>query len=227
MRLFDRHIEIPGLLKDRPIIGVNWAGDRPHERFPEPWEHTRDYFLDALRNALIKMVKTENVQVLFIPHLQDVDINIFDEFKTGFPKGSIVGLHEALPHLYPPAGEILYHHVPFMTNVYRQVDLVLGMRGHACIFPFGAGTKFIPIGSHNKVVYFAKDVGVPDYEIRMIDPETETMDYMYDQISQCLHDKVYEDMLPELIATQFSKLDKANERVLDCLETPRLEVTAK
>ena len=61
MRLFDRHIEIPGLSKDQPIIGVNWAGDRPRERFSEPWEHTRNYFIDTLRNALIKMVKTENI----------------------------------------------------------------------------------------------------------------------------------------------------------------------
>jgi polysaccharide pyruvyl transferase WcaK-like protein len=218
MRHFDRRIDIPGLAEDRPIIGINWAGDRPHERFSEPWKKTRAYFVDTLRQALIKAVKQENAQILYIPHLQDVDIDIFDELKTGFPKGSILNLYEQLPHLYPPAGEIMYHHVPFMTNVYRQVDLMLGMRGHACIFAFGAGTKFIPIGSHNKVVYFAKDVGVPDYSIRMIDPNIETVDYIYDQITRCLHDKEYDKILPKLIDEQFSKLYNANERILDYLE---------
>ena len=218
MRHFDRHIEIPGLKKDCSIIGLNWAGDRPDERFTKPWEKNRKYFLDTLREVLIKVVKEENAQVLYIPHLEDVDVSIFEELKIGFPKGSIISLYDQLPHLYPPAGEIMYHNVPFMTNVYRQVDLVLGMRGHSCIFPFGAGTKFIPIGSHNKVIYFADDVGIPNYAIRMIDQKIENFDFMYDQISRCLHDKKYDKMLPNLIKEQFDKLNKANERVIDILD---------
>ena len=224
MRHFDRHIEIPGLAKNRPIIGLNWAGDRPNERFAQPWKETRAYYVKTLRKALIKMVEEEHAQVLHIPHLSDVDVDIYDELREDFPEDSIVDLHQALPHLYPPAGEILYHHVPFMTNVYRQVDVMLGMRGHACIFAFGAGTKFIPIGSHNKVMYFAQDVGVPDYSIRMIDKKTETVDYMYNQIRSCLHDSKYDTVLPSLMKREFEKLEQANERVLDVLKKPKLKV---
>lgn len=220
MRLCDCHIDIPGMAKDRPVIGINWAGDRPEERFPEPSEETRIYFVDTIRKTLLKVVKEEKAQILFIPHLADVDVSVYEELKKGFPDGSILDLREQLPHLYPPAGEMLYYNVPFMTNIYRQVDLVLGMRGHACIFAFGAGTKFIPIGSHNKVMYFAQDVGVPDYSIRMINPEVETVDYMYERIVTCLHDKEYHEILKLRMKEQFAALDKANERVLDCLQVP-------
>jgi hypothetical protein len=52
----------------------------------------------------------------------------------------------------------------------------------------------------------------------MIDPNIETVDYIYDQITRCLHDKEYDKLLPKLIDEQFSKLYSANERVLDYLE---------
>jgi len=218
MRLFDHHINIPGLDPNKKIIGINWAGDRPEERFAEPWEETFAYFKTTMRKTLIKLVEKKDVQVLFVPHLADVDVGIFDDLEVGFPEGTIINLREQLPHLYPPAGETLYAHVPFFTNVYRQIDLMLGMRGHACIFAFGAGTKFIPIGSHNKVIYFAKDIGVPEYSVRMIEPAVETIDYMYASISKCLDDKEYDEKLPELVNEQFEKLYAANERVLDILE---------
>ncbi len=217
MRLFDRHIDIPGLNGNRPLIGINWAGDRPEERFPEPWEENRTFFVSELRKSLIKMVEEKNAQVIFIPHLQDVDVSFWDELNVGFPEGSIINSYEVLKHLYPPAGELLYNHIPFMTNLYRQCDLMLGMRGHSCIFSFGAGTRFMPLGSHNKVMYFAEDVGVPLYPIRMMNPKEHNSDYMYNNINDCLADKDWDTNYEKLQKVQFDKLDVANERVLDLI----------
>ncbi len=217
MKLYDRHIEVPGVKKEGPMIVVNWAGDRPNERFQEPWEETRTYFIEELRKALIKTVENLKARILFVPHLEDVDVDFFDELKIGFSEKTIFSAKEKLPYLYPPAGEMLYYNVPFMTNLYRQADLVLGMRGHSCIFSFGAGTKFIPFGSHNKVRYFTEDVGVPLYPIRMMDPKKEDENTMYETMTNCLNDSRWEQDYPKLMSEQFDRLHKANEKVIDLL----------
>lgn len=43
-------------------------------------------------------------------------------------------------------------------GVYRQASLVIGMRGHATMIPFGLGTPVLSIVSHPKMRYFLEDV---------------------------------------------------------------------
>ena len=62
--------------------------------------------------------------------------------------------------------EVLYPSFGYMSglfvDIYRQMDLVIGMRGHANIIPFGQNTPCIGIGEHNKVLWFLEEVDLMD-----------------------------------------------------------------
>lgn len=47
--------------------------------------------------------------------------------------------------------------------VYRQASLVIGMRGHATMIPFGMGTPVLSIVSHPKMRFFLEDIDRPDW----------------------------------------------------------------
>ena len=213
--LFDRPIAIPKKRSGAPVIAVNWAGDRPNLRYPAPHEENARYFLNTLKSALLKCVKETNAQVMFLPHLMNVDSDMYDEFAEGFPEGSIFSIHRELPYLYAPPGEILYPHIPFFTNVFRQADVLIGMRLHNCILAFGAGRPFITLGSHPKLRFFAEDVGLARYNLPLMDPLRETADEMYKTIRGCLDNAAYKEEVRKSLHGELEKLKTFNARVLD------------
>ena len=59
--------------------------------------------------------------------------------------------------------------LPLFADIYRQMDLVIGMRGHSNIVPFGLGTPVVGLGSHNKNRFFLAQIGA---EKAMINTQT-------------------------------------------------------
>lgn len=55
-------------------------------------------------------------------------------------------------------------------DVYRRASLVIGMRGHATMIPFGVGTPVLSIVSHPKMRYFLEDVDRLDWGFDVGDP---------------------------------------------------------
>ncbi|MFC8599621.1 polysaccharide pyruvyl transferase family protein, partial [Isoptericola sp. NPDC057191] len=55
-------------------------------------------------------------------------------------------------------------------GVYRRASLVVGMRGHATMIPFGLGTPVLSLVSHPKMRYFLDDVGRPGWGFDARDP---------------------------------------------------------
>lgn len=223
--LYDRPIAVPGLRRDVPVVALNWAGDRPHQRYPPPAEENAREFLARTKAALRRLVDERGVQIMFLPHLVSLDTDMYDEFADGFPTGTIVNTHRAVPYLYPPPGEMMYAHIPFFTNLFRQADVILGMRLHTCILAFGAGTRFIPLGSHPKVHYFADDVGASRYRLRLCDPQTETADTIRNTVAHCLDDVEYRDMLRRSLQQQLDRLRRFHEHLLDVI-APSVAVAA-
>ncbi len=110
----------------------------------------------------------------------------------------------------------MYPHVPFFTNLFRQADLTLGMRGHSCIISFGAGTKFMPLGEHRKVGYFAADVGVPpEYAIKTMDDSEASIAKVFTQIKTALEDKGFDALMATSLKHHMAKLHAFNERIID------------
>lgn len=153
------HFSFPEEFGGAPKIGLNWAGDRPHFRFPEPWEENRTKLIDALCNGFdLLSERYPDLQVYFLPHLEDrIDSDVWPLFEERLGT-RIVNLEDAASHIYPPS----VAQVGFLADCYRQMDLTIGMRGHANIVPFGMNTPVLGLGSHDKVGFFLSEVGLGD-----------------------------------------------------------------
>jgi len=150
-------IVLPGSDGDGVTIGVNWAGDRVEQRWPGDPEETAAAVARSLAEALRDVLAARGGRVLWVPHLMEIDRHARPIFEEVLGE-SLIDLEQAMSHIYPPS---LYQ-VPFLADVYRQCDLVIGMRGHANIIPFGVGTRVIGIGSHNKNRFFLEEIGEPN-----------------------------------------------------------------
>ncbi|GHA80232.1 MULTISPECIES: glycosyltransferase [Streptomyces] len=56
-----------------------------------------------------------------------------------------------------------------IRNTYARTKLVIGMRGHAGMIPFGCGTPIISLISHPKMAYFLADIERPEWGISVHD----------------------------------------------------------
>jgi polysaccharide pyruvyl transferase WcaK-like protein len=216
--LYDRPMSLTQRQKEGPVIAVNWAGDRPHYRYPEPHESNEKALMNNLKSALVKCVKELDAQVMFLPHLMNIDTDMYPTFAEGFPEGKIFSTHLTHPFLYPPPGEMIYPHVPFFTNLFRQADVMIGMRFHSCVLAFGAGAKIMPLGSHPKVGGLLEEVGKMDYSLPFIDPKNESSEAVFIKISECLKDKQYQLFLDGELAAQIKNLKEFNKKILNIFE---------
>ena len=151
-------IEIPGAGRGPITIGLNWAGDRPEQRWPGDPEQTARSVAKNLATALAAILAARGGgRVVWTPHLMEIDRHCREVFEAVLGD-TFVDMESAMAHIYPPS---LYQ-VPFLADIYRQCDLVIGMRGHANIVPFGVGTRVVAIGSHAKNRFFLNEIGTPD-----------------------------------------------------------------
>lgn len=56
-----------------------------------------------------------------------------------------------------------------IRDTYARTKLVIGMRGHAGMIPFGCGTPIISLISHPKMAYFLSDIDRPEWGISVHD----------------------------------------------------------
>ncbi|WP_210395755.1 polysaccharide pyruvyl transferase family protein [Motiliproteus sediminis] len=177
-------LTVPEFSGKHPLIGLNWAGDRPFYRFPEPWEAHRQSVIDSLCDALNRVIDEQpDGLVAFVPHLQEnIDAEVYPLFKERLGD-RIVNIEEICAQIYPPSAV----QAGFLADIYRQMDCVIGMRGHANIIPFGVGTPIIGFGSHNKNRFFLNECGLSDYMIDTTQCDlSDSADQMHGTISRCL-----------------------------------------
>jgi polysaccharide pyruvyl transferase WcaK-like protein len=56
-----------------------------------------------------------------------------------------------------------------IRDLYARTKLVIGMRGHAGMIPFGCGTPIISLISHPKMTYFLRDIDRPEWGVSVHD----------------------------------------------------------
>ncbi|MDH3709149.1 MAG: polysaccharide pyruvyl transferase family protein [Cyclobacteriaceae bacterium] len=148
-----RHWE-PGL-PNKPKtknIAINVAYDRYWRRFG------KDMYtiLDQLALAL-KAIAAKGYNIYNVCHLKDDA-----KFEISLNKHKVpyqtVQLQFALPRK--------------VYEIYNQMDLVMGLRGHAQMIPFGVNCKIISLGSHHKVRYFLEDIQALDWFVDLREEPT-------------------------------------------------------
>lgn len=196
---------------DKIKIGLNWAADRPEQRF------ISDQRLNQSMRATLELcrdvVEKYDAKVYLIEHLlrNDMNAEIKDQLHDmvadilGFD--AVVLYEELYEELYPPFD----YTAGFFADIYRQMDLVYGMRGHACIVPFGQNTPVIGIGQHKKVKWFLDEVGLAEFCVPEIAKQSHRDKFM------SLTDKVLSDPLKhrELTAATFQSEERTKDNFID------------
>lgn len=123
---------------------VNAAFDRAERRFG-------DGYADVLAqiNTFVETVEAGGAHVRFVAHARGdtrIATDLEETHGRTVPVDSLQDLD--LTEAY---------------GVYRRASVVIGMRGHATMIPFGLGTPVLSIVSHPKLRYFLEDIGRPEW----------------------------------------------------------------
>jgi len=146
-------IKINELKENSPIIGINLAGDRLGKRLGAT---SPEKFIQSIAHEIYKFRSYEpDSAFIIIPHVSTLDFQISEALKNSIG-GKSYCLHQLVPGLYPENITT----AKFIMSVYSQCDLVVGMRGHSNIMPFGVGTPFISLGEHQKNKFFSDSLKI-------------------------------------------------------------------
>jgi len=154
---------------DHIKIGLNWATDRPGQRFGD--NEAAEVAMRKTLETCKEIAEKHDAKIYVIEHLMPNELCDMTKMKLRVVAKSILGdrvvfTYESMfEELYPPFD----YTAGFFADIYKQMDLVFGMRGHANIIPFGQYTPFVGIGTHNKVKWFLEEVGMPECFISLDD----------------------------------------------------------
>ncbi len=150
-----RHL-VPGWQDPAPadredVTLLNCAYDRAGLRFGHDYGH----FLGQMAEAVRRLGR--HTEVRYAPHAPSDERFVHDLRREH-------GLTLPVEPLYDLPNDRL-------LDVYRRVRLVIGMRGHATMIPFGCGTPAISLISHPKMAYFLADVDRPEWGVSVHDAQ--------------------------------------------------------
>nr|WP_240353512.1 polysaccharide pyruvyl transferase family protein [Cohnella algarum] len=132
---------------------INIAMDRPFLRFGRDYT---DVIKKVIRITHYLIENNWNVKLFHHHHLDEQSRLWFKRYNLEIEE---VNLNQA-----PPDKVIEY---------YSEVDLSIGMRGHAQMVPFGLGKPIFSLISHDKLKYFLEDIGHPEWGVDVHSPDME------------------------------------------------------
>lgn len=148
-----------GIIPEEPIdstarqrVFINAAFDRSERRFGDGYP----VFLDAMARYVTTLL-ADGISVEYAAHLPR-DEKLADDLAANY------GLRLPVHGLYDLSPEDGY-------RLYRQAGVVVGMRGHATMIPFGLGVPVLSIVSHPKMRYFLEDIDRPDWGVEADAPD--------------------------------------------------------
>jgi tetratricopeptide (TPR) repeat protein len=130
---------------------VNCAYDRAGLRFGHDYGH----FLAQMAGALRSL--GERADVRYAAHMPADEKFVHDLRREH-------GLALPVEQLHDLSNDAV-------RDLYARARLVIGMRGHAGMIPFGCGTPILSLVSHPKLAYFLSDIGHPEWGLSVHDRE--------------------------------------------------------
>ncbi|WP_242091615.1 polysaccharide pyruvyl transferase family protein [Aestuariivivens sediminicola] len=129
------------------FVAINTAFDRSHLRFGKN--------IGVILSNTAKMLKdiSKNIPIKFYSHMQ-TDEAILPFLQSFGVKYELV----KLSHVHPKK----------IIEEYSRPKLVVGMRGHAQMIPFGCKTPIVSIISHDKLQWFLDDIGRPNWGVDVL-----------------------------------------------------------
>ncbi|WP_180686581.1 glycosyltransferase [Streptomyces gossypiisoli] len=134
--------------RDDTIL-INAAYDRAGLRFG----HDYAYFLAQMAKAVKDLGTLGEVQCV---------AHSLDDEKLAFDLRREHGVSMPVIPMYDFENDDI-------RDLYARTKLVIGMRGHAGMIPFGCGTPIISLISHPKMAYFLRDIERPEWGVSVHD----------------------------------------------------------
>ncbi|MER5987893.1 glycosyltransferase [Streptomyces sp. NPDC001787] len=130
-------------------ILVNAAYDRAGLRFGHDYGH----FLGEMATAVTALGKLAEVKCV---------AHSLDDERIAFDLRREYGISLPVIPMYDFDNDAI-------RDTYARTKLVIGMRGHAGMIPFGCGTPVVSLISHPKMAYFLADIERPEWGVSVHD----------------------------------------------------------
>ena len=167
--------------EDSKCVAINMAFDRSSMRFGEHEETILHNVATAVKSIEEKGYKIFYVchcggDISFLPYLRahDVSFKVADFSKS----------------LTKP-----------LIEFYNKMAVVLGMRGHSQMIPFGVNTEILSLGTHDKMLWFLEDIEASDWYVDL----TANVDNLSEAIVNkftYIHEENHEETRARLIIQQ-------------------------
>lgn len=128
-------------------VAFNVAFDREDRRYGE----NKKTILSQIARAAA-MIEQLGYSIVYVAHSDD-------DFKF-LPYLEYEGVHFMMKNLT----QSMPHEV---IRFYQNIEVTIGMRGHAQMIPFGVGGKIISLGTHDKLKWFLEDVHLEDCYVNL------------------------------------------------------------
>ncbi len=142
--------QLPAKVKSRNVA-VNIAFDRYEKRFGAQ-------IYNKLHEVALALKELERMsyKIYNVAHLTK------DEWaEAAFDRVGLKYETIRLQHKFPDE----------IYRFYNEMEVVIGMRGHAQMIPFGVNAKIITLGTHSKMKWFLQDVDLMEAYIDMMNTE--------------------------------------------------------
>jgi len=183
------NVEHKELSDEKPLVTVQLAGDKQRYRFREEPSISyrlmarvgladkmaggkrRRIFLSQLSSALVHLVNEQNIRIVFVPHIP-ADLEIISEVLSTLPR-DISRLRSTVAPVV--SADSAYRKA---FDLYRHVDMVVGMRFHGNVCPIGMGVPTLGLGTHPQLPGLYDELGLQEHCMDVLEDDFEDMFFM-------------------------------------------------
>ena len=132
--------------KETKVVAFNFAFDRAERRFGKKIEKIINQIIEAMYS-----IKDLGFKVVIVAHMKE-DLKILEYTNNDF---EYIDTSRYLPKQ--------------LLLFYNTIDVVIGMRGHAQMIPFGVNCGIISLCTHAKMKWFLEDISATEWGIDLLD----------------------------------------------------------
>lgn len=137
---------------NRPVVGINIAGDMLDERFNK--EQSKDEFISDLCELIVDLIQGKDVnQFVLFPHIYK-DLHIIDELINKLPDPILRRHIQVAPYLHGTGMEKSFF------AYYRDCDLIWANRFHANVCSIGLGIPVIGLANYPQIPNLYEEIGI-------------------------------------------------------------------
>jgi polysaccharide pyruvyl transferase WcaK-like protein len=153
-----KNYNFPELEKDKKNIVIQLAGDMLDTRFPGGSElNSYEDFLTAFCACLTNLTK-QGANLIFVPHIFR-DLNVIHDVLDSLPDEVRRENVSVAPYLVGQKGQ------DYIFGLYKETDLVLGMRFHANVCAIGLNTPCIGLVNYRQIDELYNELEINQFKV--------------------------------------------------------------